>query len=79
MQKTGIRLVSGFSHEQISFVRRLKKQRIGVQYYLKAPRPVDENKVADFVYMCRHVFQSISYDDIEKLRKIIKDLSSGFS
>ncbi|MFW6450430.1 MAG: hypothetical protein ACOCZ6_05230 [Nanoarchaeota archaeon] len=55
------------------FLLKLKETRIGVQYYLKKPRPVDEKMVTSFVLECKVVLDSFSQEKIDKIRD---DISS---
>lgn len=50
----------------------LKKERIDVQYYLKAPKPLDENQVKEFVLSCKSKISSITDDEISNIRDKIK-------
>jgi uncharacterized protein (UPF0332 family) len=67
-----LRFIKGFSPEQIQLLLQLKENRINVQYYLQPPKPVNERAVRDFVLTCKHLFATISYDEIQAIRKTIQ-------
>jgi len=68
--------IKGFSEKQIKLINWLKTNRIGVQYYLEPPKQINEKEVADFILTCKHIFSTLNYDLIKKIRsevdKIIK-------
>ncbi len=51
------------------FIKNLKKIRIDVQYYLKEPKELEESKVVDFVLECKNIFNKLSFDEINLIRK----------
>jgi hypothetical protein len=57
------------------FLLELKKNRINVQYYLKKPKQVNDKDIIDFVLECKIILNSLNEDKIDKIRKIIKDLT----
>ncbi len=65
------KFIKGFSAEQISLIAFLKSNRIGVQYYLQKPKEINEKEIADFILTCKHVLNSLSYDNIQEIRKRI--------
>jgi len=81
MQKIGIKCeihdctialmkVTGmFTEEQIKFIHELKDERINVQYYLKAPNPINFVKVKEFVLHCKEIISKLSEDDIKSIRE----------
>lgn len=71
-----INFINGFSKEQVALIKKLKENRIGVQYYLRAPQAIDEQAVADFILTSKQIFYSISHDEIEGIRKKINELAS---
>lgn len=62
------KFIKGFSEKQIKLITFLKSNRIGVQYYLQKPKEINEKEIADFILTCKHVFASLSYDDIQEIR-----------
>lgn len=57
-----------------SFLKKVKKSRINVQYYLGRPDQVDINKIKLFVLDCNVLFDNISFDEVQEIRGIIKNL-----
>ena len=53
----------GFSSKDISYMRKLKDDRIQAQYYLKK-RDVDEEKVKSFVLLCFSLLKNINVNAI---------------
>ncbi len=68
-----IRFFNSFSENQIVFLESLKQKRIDAQYYLKSPKPVNEKDILNFILTCKKVFNTISYDEIQSIRKEIKN------
>lgn len=64
-----IKDILGFSKEQIALFKDLKDTRIGVQYYLQKPKEINDKAIFDFILTCRHLFSTISYDEVEAIRK----------
>lgn len=54
-----------------SFLQKLKKTRINTQYYLKKPEPINETEIKEFVYECKHIFNKITYDEIQNIKQKI--------
>ncbi|MGM5482767.1 MAG: hypothetical protein ACQESF_04865 [Nanobdellota archaeon] len=54
--------------EYKDFLTTLKEVRIGVQYYLKKPKPIDEKKVTDFVLECKVNLDFLSQKKIDEIR-----------
>lgn len=67
-----LNLIEGFDDKLKNFMIELKKERIDVQYYLKAPKPLDENQVKEFVLSCKSKISSITDDEISNIRDKIK-------
>lgn len=57
--------------EDKKLIKRLKVMRTNVQYYLKKPEQIDEKLVAGFVLKCKNIFNSLNFDEIEKIRNKI--------
>lgn len=66
-----LKFIKGFSEEKIKLITFLKSNRIGVQYYLQKPKEINKKEIADFILTCKHVFNSISYDEIQEIRNKI--------
>jgi uncharacterized protein (UPF0332 family) len=62
-----------FSHDQIDFMRKLKKERIDVQYYRKDPSEMDEIKIKHFVVHCKQLIPKFNEDVISELREVVKN------
>ena len=54
------------------FVTALKKERINIQYYLKPPKGVDENKVSEFILVCKETINELNDDSIKEFRSEIE-------
>ena len=67
-----LNLIEGFDDALKNFIIDLKEERIDVQYYLKSPKPLDENQVKDFVLSCKSKIYSITVDEIAKIRDKIE-------
>ena len=67
-----LNLIEGFDDALKDFIIDLKEERIDVQYYLKSPKPLDENQVKDFVLSCKSKISSITVDEIAKIRDKIE-------
>ena len=67
----------GFTNEDKMLMKRLKDIRKNVQYYLKKPESVDDKSVAGFVLKCKHIFSSLSFDEIKEIRQKIENVISG--
>jgi len=61
----------GFIEEDKELIKSLKKLRTNVQYYLKEPEEIDERSVAGFILKCKHVFGSLSFDEIKEIQQKI--------
>tara|TARA_Y100000310_G_scaffold334016_1_gene412792 strand:+ start:3801 stop:4244 length:444 start_codon:yes stop_codon:yes gene_type:complete len=66
--------IEGFDNKLKEFITNLKRERIDTQYYLKAPKQIDEKKVKEFVTMCKSKIFSITEDEINLVRSKIKKL-----
>lgn len=62
--------VSGFKR----FLRELKKNRIGVQYYLKEPTNVDTESIQLFILGCKEIFNDLSPERIKEIREHIEKI-----
>ena len=67
-----LNLIEGFDDKLKDFMIELKRERIDVQYYLKTPKPLDENQVKEFVLSCKSKISSITNDEIVSIRGKIK-------
>jgi len=63
-------LIDEFSEEDIHFLKRLKEDRIAVQYYLKERKLENENQAKNFVLKCKKI---IKYINPDKARNKIKE------
>lgn len=65
----------GFNKEEIEFLDSLKKERVDVQYYLKASSlAIDKNKVLEFLNKCKEIIKEMNDDKINETRIKIKEL-----
>lgn len=62
-------LISGFDEEDTLFLKKLKDDRIAVQYYLKEKELKNENQIKDFILKCKKILKSI---DADKIRQKVK-------
>ena len=62
-----------FDNESISFLKKLKEDRIQAQYYLKEAL-LDESEVKEFVSECKTILSKMNSDDIEKTRAKVKGM-----
>src|SRR3989344_7279411 len=56
------------------FLKELKKTRVDAQYYLKEPASIDGKRIINFMLTCKDIYNHISFDEIQKIRKKIGDL-----
>src|SRR3989338_11499958 len=61
-----------FDNESISFLKKLKEDRIQAQYYLKEALLENESEVKEFVSECKTILSKMNSDDIEKTRAKVK-------
>ena len=65
----------GFDEEEIKFLDSLKKERINVQYYLKASSlSIVKNQVSEFLDKCKEIIRGMNDDKINEIRAKIKEL-----
>lgn len=64
-------LINDFNKKDIELINELKKNRIGVQYYLEDPKDIDLRKILNFILKAKHIFKTISDDEISIIRKQI--------
>ena len=76
MEESAIQARCAQLFNSVTIVKNLKKLRINVQYYMKKPEEVDDKSVAGFVLKCRHIFNSLSFDEIKEIRKKITGVIS---
>jgi uncharacterized protein (UPF0332 family) len=62
-----------FKKEEIDFIKKLKEERIQVQYYISNPKEIESKKIKEFILKCRVIFDKITNNDIEKIRKEVND------
>lgn len=60
-------------NKYMNFIKELKTSRINVQYYLKSPKKINEQEVDSFILDCKNLFNEITYDEIQKIRKRIQE------
>ena len=61
----------GFTPEQQRFMKKLKQDRVDVQYYLK-PMPIfDSAQIKKFVVFCKSLAEQLHEDNLNKLREDI--------
>jgi uncharacterized protein (UPF0332 family) len=66
----------GFDEKEIKFLDSLKKERVDVQYYLKASSlSIDKNKILEFLNKCKEIIKDMNDDKINKIRTKIKELN----
>jgi len=64
----------GFDKEEVKFLDSLKKERVDVQYYLKASSlSIVRNQVLEFLNKCREIIKEMNDDKINKIRIKIKE------
>lgn len=61
-----------FKKSEIDYVKKLKKNRIENQYYLKNILLEDENDVKRFVLKCKVLLNDLNSDSINRIRKRLK-------
>ncbi|MBU0456852.1 MAG: hypothetical protein ABH824_06460 [Nanoarchaeota archaeon] len=57
-----------FEDEEKTFLKNLKKLRIGVQYYLEPATEINSSKIKSFVTHCKVLNKSLEEDKIKELR-----------
>ncbi len=65
----------GFENSEITFLEKLKEDRIDAQYYLKNIILEDEFPIKKFILKCKMILNELSSEKIERIRKQIKDLT----
>ncbi len=65
-------IIQEYEQESKALIKRLKENRIEVQYYLREPRPIDEKEIAKFIIESKHIFNMITYDEIKEIRAVIE-------
>ena len=61
-----------FTEHEVKFLKKLKKDRIQTQYYLKDVVLNNEKKVMNFVIRCKELLEELDSEKIEKIRSEIK-------
>jgi len=62
-----------FNEQQVSFLEKLKKLRIDVQYYLEPAVEIDVNKIKEFITSCKSFNNKLDEDEIDKIRGLVKN------
>ena len=62
-----------FRNEQVNFVKKLKKERVNVQYYHQTPEDVVIEEVKKFVLLCKRKAEMLKHDKINKIREGVKN------
>jgi len=66
----------GFDENEIKFLDSLKKERVDVQYYLRASSlAIDKNKILEFLNKCKEIIRNMNDDEINKIRAKIKEFN----
>ena len=63
-----------FEDSDIEYLRKLKYDRIQVQYYLKKISLDDENKVKLFIFKCKQILNNLNSSEIVNARDILESL-----
>ena len=63
----------GFDEKEITFVKKLKKERINVQYYHQKSEEVVVEKINSFVLLCKSKANVLKQDEIDKIRGEVKN------
>ena len=63
----------GFDSNDIEFIEKMKKERIGVQYYRKTPDEINLIQIKEFVIKCQEISSKLDYDFITKVRGLVKN------
>jgi len=65
--------VIGFEEEEISFLNFLKKERVGVQYYLNdSSLEIDKEKVLGFLNKCKEILIDLNDNKINEIRELLE-------
>ena len=64
----------GFEPSEIGYLKKLKEDRIQVQYYLKEIALKDEDSVKRFVSKCKILLDGLNSENVETIRKKIENL-----
>ena len=62
----------GFDALEIKHIKKLKKDRIQAQYYLKNILLEDESDVKKFILKCKTLLDNLNSEEVEKIRAKIK-------
>jgi|TARA_Y100000034_G_scaffold111561_1_gene144728 uncharacterized protein (UPF0332 family) len=63
-----LNLIENINEELKNFILDLKKERIDIQYYLKEPKKLDEDKVKEFVLSCKAASSLLTENQINEVR-----------
>ena len=63
----------GFTAEEITFMKKLKQDRIDVQYYLRSVAEPEALKIKSFVVKCKMLAAVFDLDKITKIRGLVKN------
>ena len=61
-----------FNTQEIDYLRKLKQDRINVQYYLKEIHLDDEDNVKRFIIKSKQILNNLNSSDIERVREVLK-------
>ena len=67
-----LNLIENIDKKLKNFILNLKKERIDIQYYLKEPKKLDENKVKEFVLSCKEVSSLLTENQIKEIRNKLR-------
>lgn len=67
-----MKIIPGFTKQQIKYIEELKRERTGVQYYLEKPQPINLTKVKEFILDCKEISDKINEDAIKSVREQIR-------
>jgi len=65
--------VFDFDIDKVSFIKKLKKERIDVQYYHREPKDLIDVDIKSFILFCKTKIDTLSLDDINKLREVVRN------
>ncbi|MEA3229563.1 MAG: hypothetical protein U9P44_01485 [archaeon] len=68
----GLMSLLDFDDSEIEYMKKLKQDRINVQYYLKEICLDDENKVKMFIFRCKQILNDLNSSKIEEIRDFLK-------
>ena len=69
-------LIPEFSSGDKIFLSELKTERTDVQYYLKKPEALDEQKIKEFVLKCKTIILKLDNNSSKMIIDIVKKLKN---